>query len=114
MPGAFEPGREHGDGGLQAASALEVRLASPNRKSVKSFLESGRDLCHRKLSILNFQSTATRAAPGIASDDDDVLSTITEMTMLRNPTIETLKTRKVPGSIHSELSRRQTDLSHRH
>ena len=36
--------REYGEGRLEAASALAVRLGSPTRKSVKSILESGRDL----------------------------------------------------------------------
>lgn len=35
--------REYGEGRLEAASALAVRLGSPTRKSVKSILESGRD-----------------------------------------------------------------------
>jgi transposase len=36
--------REYGEARLEAASALAVRLGSPTRKSVKSILESGRDL----------------------------------------------------------------------
>ena len=35
--------RQYGEGRLEAASALAVRLGSPTRKSVKSILESGRD-----------------------------------------------------------------------
>ena len=42
--GLLNLSREYGDGRLEAASALAVRLGSPNRKSVKSILESGRDL----------------------------------------------------------------------
>jgi len=36
--------REYGEPRLEAASTLAVRLGSPTRKSVKSILESGRDL----------------------------------------------------------------------
>ena len=36
--------REYGDGRLEAASALAVRLQSPTRKSVLSILKTGRDL----------------------------------------------------------------------
>lgn len=42
--GLLNLSREYGDGRLEAASALAVRLGSPNRRSVKSILESGRDL----------------------------------------------------------------------
>src|SRR5450631_1321736 len=35
---------EYGDGRLEAASALAIRLGSPNSRSVKSTLESGRHL----------------------------------------------------------------------
>jgi transposase len=42
--GLLSLSREYGDGRLEAASALAVRLGSPNRRSVKSILESGRDL----------------------------------------------------------------------
>jgi transposase len=41
--GLLSLSREYGDGRLEAASALAVRLRSPTRKSVKSILESGRD-----------------------------------------------------------------------
>src|SRR5450759_4820054 len=36
--------REYGEVRLEAASALAMRLSSPTRRSVKSILESGRDL----------------------------------------------------------------------
>ncbi|HVZ36652.1 MAG TPA: IS21 family transposase [Polyangiaceae bacterium] len=36
--------REYGEARLETASALAIRLGSPTRKSVKSILESGRDL----------------------------------------------------------------------
>jgi hypothetical protein len=36
--------REYGEQRLEAASVLALRLGSPTRKSVKSILESGRDL----------------------------------------------------------------------
>jgi hypothetical protein len=36
--------REYGERRLETASTLAVRLGSPTRKSVKSILESGRDL----------------------------------------------------------------------
>ena len=36
--------REYGESRLEAASPLARRLGSPTRKSVKSILESGRDL----------------------------------------------------------------------
>lgn len=42
--GLLNLSREYGDSRLEAASALAVRLGSPNRRSVKSILESGRDL----------------------------------------------------------------------
>ena len=42
--GLLNLSREYGEGRLEAASALAVRLGSPTRKSVKSILESGRDL----------------------------------------------------------------------
>jgi hypothetical protein len=42
--GLLHLSREYGEGCLEAASALAVPLGSPTRKSVKSILESGRDL----------------------------------------------------------------------
>jgi len=42
--GLLNLSREYGEARLEAASALAVRLGSPTRKSVKSILESGRDL----------------------------------------------------------------------
>jgi transposase len=42
--GLLNLSREYGDSRLEAASALAVRLGSPNRRSVKSILENGRDL----------------------------------------------------------------------
>lgn len=42
--GLLNLSREYGEGRLEAASALAVRLGSPTRKSVKSILDSGRDL----------------------------------------------------------------------
>jgi transposase len=42
--GLLSLSREYGEKRLEAASALALRLASPTRKSVKSILESGRDL----------------------------------------------------------------------
>jgi len=42
--GLLNLSRAYGEGRLEAASALAVRLGSPTRKSVKSILESGRDL----------------------------------------------------------------------
>lgn len=42
--GLLSLSREYGEKHLVAASALALRLASPTRKSVKSILESGRDL----------------------------------------------------------------------
>jgi hypothetical protein len=42
--GLLALGRQYGDQRLEAASALALRLGSPTRKSVKSILESGRDL----------------------------------------------------------------------
>ncbi len=42
--GLLNLSREYGDSRLEAASALAVRLGSPNRRSVKSILESGRDM----------------------------------------------------------------------
>ena len=63
--GLLNLSREYGDGRLEAASALAVRLGSPNRKSVKSILESGRDLRqNRTASISTCRSTATCVAPG--------------------------------------------------
>lgn len=41
--GLLSLSREYGEGRLEAASALALRLSSPTRKSVKSILESGRD-----------------------------------------------------------------------
>ena len=41
---------------LEAASALAVRLGSPTRKSVKSILESGRDL--RRIEPLDLELPA--------------------------------------------------------
>jgi transposase len=42
--GLLSLSREYGEVRLEAASALAMRLSSPTRKSVKSILESGRDL----------------------------------------------------------------------
>ena len=42
--GLLNLSREYGEARLEAASALAVHLGSPTRKSVKSILESGRDL----------------------------------------------------------------------
>jgi transposase len=42
--GLLNLSREYGEARLEAASALAVRLGAPTRKSVKSILESGRDL----------------------------------------------------------------------
>ena len=42
--GLLSLSREYGEGRLETASALALRLSSPTRKSVKSILESGRDL----------------------------------------------------------------------
>jgi transposase len=42
--GLLALGRQYGEERLEAASALAVHLGSPTRKSVKSILESGRDL----------------------------------------------------------------------
>lgn len=42
--GLLNLSREYGEERLEAASALAVRLRSPTRKSVKSILDSGRDL----------------------------------------------------------------------
>ena len=42
--GLLNLSREYGESRLEAASALAVRLGSPNRRSVKSILENGRDL----------------------------------------------------------------------
>ena len=42
--GLLSLARQYGEARLEAASALAVRLGSPTRKSVKSILESGRDL----------------------------------------------------------------------
>ena len=42
--GLLSLSREYGDSRLEAASALAARLGSPNRRSVKSILQSGRDL----------------------------------------------------------------------
>jgi len=44
MSGLLSLARQYGDARLEAASALALRLGSPTRKSVKSILESGRDL----------------------------------------------------------------------
>ena len=46
--GLLSLSREYGESRLEAASALAVRLGSPTRKSVKSILESGRDLRRSK------------------------------------------------------------------
>jgi transposase len=42
--GLLALGRQYGEPRLESASALALRLSSPTRKSVKSILESGRDL----------------------------------------------------------------------
>ena len=42
--GLLSLSRQYGEQRLEAASALALRLSSPTRKSVKSILESGRDL----------------------------------------------------------------------
>jgi hypothetical protein len=54
--GLLNLSREYGEGRLEAASALAVRLGSPTRKSVKSILESGRDL--RKSEALELELPA--------------------------------------------------------
>ena len=46
--GLLSLSREYGEQRLEAASALAVRLRSPTRKSVKSILESGRDLTRKR------------------------------------------------------------------
>ena len=51
--GLLNLSREYGDSRLEAASALAVRLGSPTRKSVKSILESGRDL--RRIEALDLE-----------------------------------------------------------
>ena len=56
--GLLNLSREYGEGRLEAASALAVRLGSPTRKSVKSILESGRDL--RKSEALETRTTGPR------------------------------------------------------
>jgi hypothetical protein len=42
--GLLALGRQYGEPRLESASALALRLGSPTRKSIKSILESGRDL----------------------------------------------------------------------
>src|SRR5579863_2171114 len=54
--GLLSLSREYGETRLEAASALAVRLGSPTRKSVKSILESGRDL--RRIEPLDLELPA--------------------------------------------------------
>jgi transposase len=54
--GLLSLSRQYGDSRLEAASALAVRLGSPTRKSVKSILESGRDL--RRIEALDLELPA--------------------------------------------------------
>ena len=64
--------RQYGDARLEAASALALRLGSPTRKSVKSILESGRDLRRSNPTeplALSCRRTATCAGPAITTDD---------------------------------------------
>jgi transposase len=51
--GLLSLSRQYGESRLEAASALAVRLGSPTRKSVKSILESGRDL--RRIEALDLE-----------------------------------------------------------
>jgi transposase len=54
--GLLNLSRQFGESRLEAASALAVRLGSPTRKSVKSILESGRDL--RRMETLELELPA--------------------------------------------------------
>jgi transposase len=54
--GLLNLSRQFGESRLEAASALAVRLGSPTRKSVKSILESGRDL--RRIETLDLELPA--------------------------------------------------------
>ena len=54
--GLLNLSRQYGESRLEAASALAVRLGSPTRKSVKSILESGRDL--RRIEALDLELPA--------------------------------------------------------
>jgi transposase len=51
--GLLNLSRQYGQSRLEAASALAMRLGSPTRKSVKSILESGRDL--RRIDALDLE-----------------------------------------------------------
>lgn len=62
--GLLNLSREYGEGRLEAASALAVRLGSPNRRSVKSILESGRDLRHTESLDLELPSHGNVRGPG--------------------------------------------------
>lgn len=62
--GLLNLSREYGDGRLEAASALAVRLGSPNRRSVKSILESGRDLRHTESLDLELPIHGNVRGPG--------------------------------------------------
>lgn len=56
--GLLSLSREYGEGRLETASALALRLSSPTRKSVKSILESGRDLPRAQAEPLTLEMPA--------------------------------------------------------
>jgi hypothetical protein len=62
--GLLNLSREYGETRLEAASALAVRLGSPTRKSVKSILESGRDLCRSEPLDLELPAHGNVRGPG--------------------------------------------------
>jgi transposase len=62
--GLLSLSREYGEARLEAASALAVRLGSPTRKSVKSILESGRDLRRTEALDLELPAHGNVRGPG--------------------------------------------------
>jgi len=56
--GLLSLSREYGEARLEAASALAMRLSSPTRKSVKSILQSGRDLARVRTEPLALEMPA--------------------------------------------------------
>jgi transposase len=62
--GLLNLSREYGESRLEAASALAVRLGSPTRKSVKSILESGRDLRRTEALDLELPAHGNVRGPG--------------------------------------------------
>ena len=103
--------RQYGQGRLEAASTLAVKLQSPTRKSVLSILKTGRDQRPAAHPRANSTYPSTRMCAARSTTTEPILTTPGDIMLTQN-TLETLRHLKLHGMAQALEEQRETPDTH--